>query len=188
VTNLPGFGFAVSRDGSVVAGQNTGGTSRAYRIDSNGLRVAPLADSGQARSITPDGKIVAGTNSEGVFLWEGDTARVYPYEDPTHKWLPFDISADGRTVVGFDLSTNRSNAPTLLHDGVEYTLPEYLGLEGWTVRHARGISDDGRVLLGWTYTDNGVAGPGFIAYVPEPGFVGVAAVVLSFAGRNKRRR
>jgi hypothetical protein len=150
--------------------------------------MAPLENSSQPRSMTPDGKIIAGTYTDGIFLWEGDTARLYPYKDPTYKWIPYDITADGRTVVGMDLSTTRNNAPTLLHDGVEYTLAEFLGLEGWTVGRARGISDDGRVLLGWNYVDNGVAGPGFIAFVPEPGFVPAGAVALMFFGRGGRTR
>jgi hypothetical protein len=165
---LPFFGGAASYDGSVIAG---GGSRKPYRYTSQGVVEAPTDRSGPSRAITPDGSVIAGYTTGSVFVWAGDQLTYYPYENPSYKWIPIDISADGRTVVGFDPSVNANallNENTVLHDGVQYTLPEYLGLEGWTVNGTRSISDDGTVIIASGYTDHGVAGPGLIAYVPEP--------------------
>jgi uncharacterized membrane protein len=145
-----------------------------------------------SRVITPDGSVVAGYTSGGVFVWAGDEVTQYAYENPGYKWIPTDISADGRTIVGFDVTVNPNsplNENTVLHDGVQYTLPEYLGLDGWTVNGTRSISEDGSVIVASGYTDHGVAGPGLIAYVPEPhAVVGLFLAALSTRRRSRKQQ
>jgi hypothetical protein len=189
VASLPFFGGAVSSDGSVIAG-GASPNRKPYRYTSDGIVEAPTDRPGASRAITPDGSVIAGHTSDSLFVWAGDEINFYPYENPAFKWIPTDISADGRTTVGFDPSYSGNtalNEKTVLHDGVQYTLPEFLGLDGWTVNRTRGISDDGTVIIASGYTDNGIFGPGLIAYVPEPHALMGALAPALLARRSARK-
>ena len=154
----------VSRDGGVIAGfggdaavREVSGVRQSLRIPGSTLTVA--------RAITPDGDTVVGSYSGGVFLWEGDAVTTFPSEALGYAWIPFDVSADGRTAVGRAFSLFDPDGATILHDGRQQRLSDYLatmGLEADGLGTAWGISDDGNVIVGYGPT-------GYVVYVPEPG-------------------
>jgi probable HAF family extracellular repeat protein len=107
----------------------------------------------------------------------------------------YDVSADGSTVVGYAHSAassqeafiwDESNGMREL-DGVLTAIG--LDLTGWTLNEAYGISDDGRVIVGWgTNPDNDREA--WIAVIPEPStglLLGFGLAGLAVGGRRSVR-
>ena len=135
--NGPSHGWAVSADGTYVAGESSTGLYtpsgwdelHAYRWDA----VNGIADLG--------------------------TTPVDPFGWGTHQTHPTGISADGRTVVGYSgvaaFGPGALQPPFLSRDGSPMMLlSDYLVANGapqvanWTIEWVAGVSSDGRTLYG----------------------------------------
>lgn len=156
---------AANQDGSVIVGYDA--PSRTYGwywTPSQGLLELPRptgAIDSYAADVNPDGTVIVGQASIS------DTSHAIRWKN----LVPTDIglgsatatNADGSVIVG----VNNSIAMVWDSQGARQ-LSTLLGntsdLVGWTLGHAAGISDDGKVIVG-TGTHNGVS-EGFVAHLP----------------------
>ncbi len=197
--------FGVSADGSVVVGQgDIGTTSQAFRWTADtglvGIPFPPGGNSGIARRVSADGSLVVGGSAfpqpGGGFAFEA------------YRWnegqgmiglgdLPggltdseaYDVSADGSVIVGVGNTPREDGVPldaafywneqlgminlrdTLIAGGVT-------GLEDWWLVEARGVSADGRTVVGWARHDG--LTEGFVATIPEP--TSIVLAIMAIAG------
>jgi probable HAF family extracellular repeat protein len=101
IGNAPSIATAISYDGLVVAGQ-TG--ADAFRwSQAGGLQTIPSA---RADAITGDGTTLVGTNNAGqAFLWKSNTVQLLGFLPGGFTSFAFNISDDGKVVVGKGSST-----------------------------------------------------------------------------------
>ena len=164
----PSHGFAVSADGTYVAGESSTGLytpsgwneMHAFRFDA----VNGLLDLG--------------------------TTPVDPFGWGTHSTIPSGISADGRTVVGLSgvaafgpgavrpLFIWNEGYPTML-------LSDYLVALGvsqvsnWTLERVAGISSDGSLLYGHATNNTTFAREAYVITIPRPAQIYCTAKVNS---------
>jgi uncharacterized membrane protein len=196
--------LAVSDDGSIVVGQRGPSIQpEAFRWTSQtgmvGLGLLPGAIASTAHGISPDGAVIVGENrfpsGIGALHYEasywtaaGGWVSLGDFPGGRISSIAYDASADGSVIVG-------SGQPTLV--GSPLTRAFYwtgesgmlnfqdllisLGvsnLAGWTLNEARGVSHDGRTVVG-TGTHNGRT-EAWVATIPEPSTIVLA--VLAVAG------
>lgn len=171
--DLPGgvvqsWAIDASADGSVVVGSSHTPAVVPARWTSDGLVGLDLGDGfigGEAKKVTPDGSVIIGDGTRAnfapeAFRWTAATGMVglgalnaEGYRDSQ----AFDVTADGKTVVGESSSLNSlSLREAFIWDeaGGMRSLKEELesvhgiDLEGWQLDVATGISDDGSVIVG----------------------------------------
>ncbi|MCA9259734.1 MAG: hypothetical protein KDA61_11065, partial [Planctomycetales bacterium] len=195
---VQGFATSASYDGSVVSGYGRfAGVTQPYRwtettgaVPLGSLRTDGSAG-GRAYAVSPDGAFVVGgaetdSGATQAFLWtelggmiDLSLGASISVADSNAQ----DVSADGRIVVGDTNCCGLANwggfvwtAETGMLD-FQAVLTEQLGLgqelEGWTLRTVEGVSDDGRVFVGYGRNANG--GPnGWIVRLDEPLFANPA--------------
>lgn len=98
------------------------------------------------------------------------------------------VSADGSLVVGWGGTSRRAflwDAQNGTRD-LNVLLPAWgINLQGWILLEARGISDDGRTIVGLGVNPQGFD-QSWIVTIPAPGAAGLAAMVLGLALRRRR--
>jgi probable HAF family extracellular repeat protein len=205
---LPGFDMAeanaISADGSVIVGacsiSNSDHTvATAFRWTA-ATGMVPLLDTPEsqefsiAKGVSADGSVVVGqtrtANGEEAFVWASGQVRTLgdfiPEFGPPYYSQAFDVSADGRTVVGearydFDFDQNPICEAFRWQDGAIVPLG-YLHEESPT-SCANAISADGRVITGNTGGKAGAmgregvfwtAGTGVVSLIPGTWGIGLA--------------
>ncbi|CAK9078657.1 PEP-CTERM sorting domain-containing protein [Durusdinium trenchii] len=200
---LAGFGgyfssdaHSVSADGTVVVGQGTSASGvEAFRWTSSGGMVG-LGDLpggnyySLATGVSADGSVVVGRGfsalGEEAFRWTSGSGMVGLGDLPggAVRSEASGVSGDGSIVVGHSYSALGSEA--FLWDDANgmrslkdvLTLEYGLDLTGWNLRGARGISADGRTIVGYGTNPNGF-GEAWVAVVPEPSSFLLAGLGLS---------
>ena len=153
--------MGVSDDGSVVVGysQNADGKVRAFRWqDGKMVSLGTIGEGGSgAKGVSGDGKTVFGTVVDGEkvtgVVWVGGKIqKLGSLGGPV--CIPMAASRDGAAIVGFDGTIGgkrqafywtkdkgiRPLAKVLADAGVS--------MDGWTLVEARGISGDGKTIVG----------------------------------------
>lgn len=158
--------FGVSADGSIVVGHSTSGNGvqQPFRWEDGtmtGLGDLPLGElhSG-ARAISANGSVIVGFGSSGAgqeaFRWTQSGGMVGLGDLPggTFASIALAVSADGSVVVGrgtteigseafiWDAARGMRNLKDVLVGGG-------LDLSGWILAEARGVSADGRTVVGF---------------------------------------
>lgn len=106
--------------------------------------------------------------------------------------LAFGVSADGATIVGRSRSASGNEAFLWTEsDGMQEldVVLAALGVDltGWTLREARGISDDGTTIVGYGTNPSGFT-EAWIAVIPKPGTgLLVMTGLLGLSARRRRR-
>ncbi|MCH7644952.1 MAG: hypothetical protein IH974_08955 [Myxococcales bacterium] len=113
---------------------------------------------GLARGVSSSGDVVVGQFGYEAFRWTADDNMVglgFLSEDRANS-LAQDVSSDGNRIVGYSLIDNGElDAFLWTPDGgmrsleVVLEVDEGLDLAGLDLRDATGISDDGKVIVGW---------------------------------------
>jgi len=102
------------------------------------------------------------------------------------------ISADGSVVVGRASSGSGDEAFIWDEENGMRSLRDILiaqsvgGIQGWSLRDARGISADGRTIVGYGINPSGYE-EAFIATIPEPSsaiFIGIGLIGMSLRRRD----
>lgn len=160
---------------------------------------------GLASGVSPDGSVIVGWSSsynsrDEAFRWTSNGGMIGLGDLPGGEFqsMALDVSADGSTIVGWGISGLGEEAfywqP---HSGMrplrDVLVDDYgLDLGGWSLNHALAISPDGTVIVG-NGTNPAGSHEGWIAVVPEPGTLGLAAIgaasmgLVAASGGFKRR-
>ncbi|QOW11322.1 T9SS type A sorting domain-containing protein [Kaistella flava (ex Peng et al. 2021)] len=182
VPNRSSRGNSITDDGTIVVGwqDNDYGDRegvywkngvQTYLKDDNGM------NTGEAVSVTPDGKTIVGFTFDNPFIWnetEGYTMITHP--DPDFSGAASSITDDGKTVVGY---FRPWNGQAVMGEGFIYTkeggrmnLNEYvasLGFDdlGITFALPMAISPNGQYITGAGRTDDDIRG--FVIKLPAGG-------------------
>ncbi len=181
--------FDVSADGSIIVGygsQDDGCKPFIWTqedgMQSLGTLPGPFS-SGAAYGISRNGKYIVGwSTSDSIpsqaFIWSREEGMVglgevagYPGSDTT----AYDVSDSGDIVVGtasmISSSTNlafiweRGQVTRCLKDVL---IGDYgLDLDGWQLSNAKGVSSDGKTIVGFGTNPEGNP-EGWVAHLPEP--------------------
>ena len=144
---------ATSGDGSVVVGSGTNadGITVAVRwTAATGLVALPALGwaNYEANDVSSDGKVIVGTvwDPTPTFVrWSG-TPLVAVRVAPALEFDNLRVNGDGSVMVG-------TNSSAVLWDSSgQHTVQSLLGsttdVNGWTLRNATGVSDDGKFIVG----------------------------------------
>jgi probable HAF family extracellular repeat protein len=198
--------FATSADGSVVVGGTTG-LVHAFRWTEEGVTDLGTVLGGAGNSIaigvSADGSVIVGSSSSlGVmsvpFRWTEATGMVSLGLLPGDiGGAAFGVSADGSVIVGTSVSSFEQRAFVWNNiDGIrdlrEVLISQGDDLSGWTLIEARGVSADGRVIIG-RGTNPAGQNEAWLARLAGPTFAGapgtpnchsqsVSALVRQFGG------
>jgi uncharacterized membrane protein len=157
--------LGISADGSVVVGAE--GVSNdtwwiPVRWDQGGMTVYPLANRyGLALAASGDGSVVVGMDQNGAFRWIGSDVIGLNHGSASAT----DISVDGSVVVGAFVAgpalvwTTERGAVSLS----SFLTSRGVSLGGWWPYGARGVSADGRVVVG--VATSGSQERAFVAYL-----------------------
>jgi probable HAF family extracellular repeat protein len=165
---------AVSPDGSVVVGSNEafGGVGRqAFRWTQAtgmvGLGRLPGGTFSEATDISADGSVIVGQSetfaSIDAFRWTqaGGMVSLGHLPGGTQS-ASVAVSADGSLVVGRDIIGGPTDFEAFIWDGTngmrnlrEVLIAQGDDLTGWSLSEARGISADGRIIIGFGINPEG---------------------------------
>jgi probable HAF family extracellular repeat protein len=148
-----GRAYHISADGSVVVG----GFGRAFRWTvATGMQdLGTLGgDWSEAYGVSADGSVIVGSardaaRREPAFRWTAATGMQNLGALPGDTWCrAYAVSADGRIVVGQSQSGAFIWTP---ETGMRYLRDVFAHLipPGWELTMARGMSPDGRFIVGW---------------------------------------
>jgi len=208
------FASAVSDNGAIVVGaRGPRFGEEAFRWTQQtgmvGLGFLPGAIESLAHGISPDGAVMVGENRFPSSLnnqryeasrWTQADGWMSLGDLPGGRIssIAYDVSADGSTIVGSGQTTTTTSPFTRAF----YWTPQsgmlnfqdllislgVTNLDGWTLHESRGISHDGRTIVGWG-THNGRT-EAWAATIPEPSTIVLAVLaaagLLGFSIRRKR--
>jgi probable HAF family extracellular repeat protein len=205
----------VSADGSVVVGVGNTTRTEAFRWTAEtglvSLGLLPNKAGSSAFAVSADGRTVVGISWSGIpplnitqeaFRWTQETGMVGIGDLPGSRTLStaYDVSGDGSVIVGEgerlredgQSSVNRAffwTADTGMVELQQFLLSSGVNLDGWTLDTARGISEDGRTVVGFGLHNGRIEA--YVATIPEPSTIVLAIVatagLLLFALRIARR-
>lgn len=211
--NLPGQGYSwakdISGDGSTVVGWSTQPEQKAFRwTDDTGMTELGSLPGSQAVAVSADGSVIAGFSQSGAFRWTAQRGMVSIGAGGASG-----ISADGSVIVGGgyykqdslpidDLPPGWGGVdpppPTeaFIWDATHgmRSLRDVLSdlgadLMGWQLHGATAISADGLTIVGSGTDPSDPSGQyhGWIATIPEAGFIAPAVVALGGLLARRRR-
>ena len=176
---------AISGDGSIVAGNSIRNTSCNEWASQACLwtggehpiglgALAPQTNS-SALAISAEGSTVVGYSGPHAFRWDASTGMMDLGEPPgftSDNRVAWDVSANGSVIVGYCQAQNanaafiwdESRGMRLLRDVLENDLG--VNLPGWQLYAARGVSGDGRTIVGWGTNPTGQT-EGWIAFLGD---------------------
>ena len=166
-----------SADGSVVVGRGRSALGKeAFRWTRAG-GMEGLGDlpggifRSEANAISADGSVIVGfSNSENTIANQGEAFRWTAAEGmvalgvlpgPLFHSQATDVSGDGSVIVGTSTSAGQTSTPFIWteSEGMRkvYDVLSELGVDltGWSLENVRGISSDGRTLVGWGKNPDG---------------------------------
>ncbi len=164
---------AVSADGSVVVGSNEalGVGRQAFRWTQAtgmvGLGRLPGGTFSEATDISADGSVIVGQSetfaSIDAFRWTQAGGMVSLGHLPGGTQSASEaVSADGSLVVGRDMFGGPPDFEAFIWDGTngmrnlrEVLIAQGDDLTGWSLSEARGISADGRIIIGFGINPEG---------------------------------
>ncbi|MCA9291679.1 MAG: hypothetical protein KDA25_11170 [Phycisphaerales bacterium] len=176
---------ALSDDGSVVVGWGNSGVTEAFRWTEDegmvgiGFLPGAILNGSQAFGVSQDGTHVVGMSwsPTGIeaFHWSAAGGMAGLGDLPGGSALDFsfafDVSADGRVIVGLGQDDD-GGAAVIWMDGVIHRLQDVLEdeyglvLPGWHLAEAKAVSADGRTIVGIGYHDD--LPEGWIVRLPGP--------------------
>jgi probable HAF family extracellular repeat protein len=181
---------AVSADGSVVVGESG---NQAFRWTSEGGIVGlgyldDLVWYSHAYGVSADGSVVVGESNNEAFRWTSEGGMVGLGHLVPGQSRAVAASADGSVVVGVDGGAAFIWDPVNGMRDLSVVLVNDYGLDltGWTLGMARGVSADGRTIVGTGVNPNGQV-EAWLAVLPEPG-TGLIAVAGALGVVALRRR
>ncbi|MCA9280373.1 MAG: PEP-CTERM sorting domain-containing protein [Phycisphaeraceae bacterium] len=199
------WAFDISDDGNTVVGtaQGANGSRSFLWTQLTGMQaISAFANEidGAATAINGAGNVVVGGSCSAettcdAYRWEDGVAVLLgDLAGGVHWSVARGVSDDGATIVG-DATTSSAFGPDTAFYWTEQLgmvdLKEHLlslgilGVEGWTLESAQGISDDGLTIAGMGINPQGF-NEGWIAHIPAPS----SCVVLVIGGviASRRRR
>lgn len=166
----------VSADGSVVVGSSYNlpdwDSEQAFRWTSDkgmaGLGFLPGGQRSFALAVSGDGNVIIGTGDSSfgyaAFRWTQETGMI-PIghllgKSTTH---PEDLNANGSVIVGGSYGPGGTDPQAFIWDKThgmrilqQVLQTEYqLDLAGWTLHTAKGMTPDGKVIVGWGKNPDG---------------------------------
>lgn len=197
-----GLALGITPDGSRIVGQASipGGFYEAVEWIGADMNELPnLGGGSAARAISGDASTIVGSVTpfgsgarQLAASWVGGVLSTLPLLPGTLEGDAWDVSGDGRVVVGFTGTSIFSGQRATLwdasgaHDIAQLLTAEGLDLSGWTLQEAYGISADGRTVVGDGRNPQGLA-RAWIAVIPEPStgaLLGVGISLLALARRG----
>lgn len=195
----------LSGDGSVVVGRGVTDTGfEAFRwTEGKMIGIGHLVEGAafsEALSVSPDGQVVVGisdgTEGRQAFRWTAADGMVGLGDLPGGNFYSIaeDASWDGSVIVGSSTANSQYfgdafiwNAGHGMRNLQEVLVTEYgLTLDGWHLDVAKGVSYDGKTIVG-----NGRNPAGdyeaWIAHIPEPATAGLFGYGLTLMMAFRRR-
>ena len=172
-----------SADGSVAVGVGAGGW---LWTEEEGLHPLVVTKKNKTietapNGISADGSIVVGGKTSGrngeAFRWSEQSGLVTLPMFPGHDTASaYDVSADGRIVVGLGWRNRPSGSPRIplcwIGNSVPSAIPSPTGFE-WNVAQADSVSPDGTVVTGWNaITNDNTIGFRWTIGTAEPEIIG----------------
>ncbi|GEM_PF-1596271 len=162
--NLWSAAYAVSADGSVIAGEGSSKNGReAFRYTYRGFKNLgdlPGGDFGSgAMGMDATGSVIAGwsfsANGREAFKWTPNGGMIGLGDLPGGNFDSYAtaVSADGSTIVGRGWSDNGREGFIWKSNTGMIALGDLPGGEYYS--EALGVSGDGTLVVGWSHTDNG---------------------------------
>jgi probable HAF family extracellular repeat protein len=193
----------ISADGSVIVGDsfrtgNNSSPSVGFRWENGvmtGLSVLPGADGSGANAVSADGRVIVGSsyglNGQHPVRWDNGVITALTGFDG--GWANA-VSGDGSVIVGLAYNGPENVTEAFIWDaahgmrGLKDVLQTDYGLDltGWSLAEAKGISDDGKTIVGY---GTGPGSPGTRAFrvtVPEPGVMSLLLPAALLALRRRR--
>ncbi len=186
---------AISSDGKVIVG-NDGSLAYVWTRET-GLQPLPNAvPESAAWGVSDDGSVIVGSVNNRAFRWAGATGiqllgAVPGQIEYNHAW---DVTPDGSAIVGDSLTSQgfghfdafiwtqklgmQSLASLLTQSGID--------LDGWELGSARGISDNGTVIVGSGTNPQGQY-EAWVIILPEPTTFAIAAICVCWGFFARRR-
>jgi probable HAF family extracellular repeat protein len=181
---LPSKARGISADGQVVVGfSGSASGAEAFRWSATegmeGLGDLPGGTfSSEALSVSADGQVVVGyANSEQgqeAFRWtrSGGMATCGTFSSGYFYSEALDVSADGNIIVGYSLGKQGQQAFIWderhgMRDLRDVLVNSY-DLDGWTLKMARAISDDGFTIVGKGINPDGNEEAWMVRLAPVP--------------------
>lgn len=200
-SNSIGTALAVSADGSVVVGE-AGGNVKPFRWMNGVMEALPLInpadiDDSTAFDVSADGRRIVGTQLHFSFLtdallWEDGAVRNLGYLPGANKAIASAISADGTLVfgnsgTGFTFRAYVWDEDHGMQDLMQLLANAGVDLHGWSrLNYIYDVSADGHTILGYGFNAQGFYSP-FLATIPEPGTLSLAAVSFVLFGMRRGR-
>jgi probable HAF family extracellular repeat protein len=174
-----------SHDGSVIVGYSntaTGDQAFHWTATSGMIGLGHFAGGGFTigTGVSADGQTIIGWGSSAAgpaaFRWTAGTGIVSlgDLSGGSFNSYAAATSADGSVIVGFGSSATGSEAMIWTEGDGMISLQSYMindlgvaGLDGWQLKEARGVSADGRTIVGVGVNPLGQT-EGWIAVIPEP--------------------
>jgi len=187
---------AVTPDGALVVGTCNHGQVDAYRWTKAGGMVAIGGSNSWGTAVSRDGSVVVGSTSSGhqAYRWTaaGGMVGLGDLAGGSFESQAFGVSGDGEIVVGY--GSVDSGALAIIWD-LQHGMRELktvlttecgLDLTGWRLGFATGISDDGRVIVGYGSGPQGGT-EAWMAVIPEPTTLSLLALGGLAVIRRRRR-
>ncbi len=187
--------IAVNSDGSVVVGisESTSGREAFYWTQAGGMvGLGSLAGGSfysNANAVNSDGSVIVGqsnsTSGLEAFHWtqEGGMVGLGSLVGGSFYSEAIAVNSDGSVVVGKSISTSGLEAFRWTQETGMQSLTQWLEksgytLSGWSDTTATGVSDDGRVVVGYGTSSNGEEA--FIVR-GESGLIGLNTLTMSLS-------
>lgn len=160
---LPGGTYsgaqAVSEDGSTLVGQaDYSGVDRAYRWTARtGIQPLPLLSPADPMSnafgVNHNGSVVAGFSGNHAVLWVKGGIRDLGMLPGDNNAVAYALNAEGTVVGGYSFQQFHVRATLWTKERGMVDLNSYLptlgiNLAGWDLEYTRGVSNDGRTIVG----------------------------------------
>jgi probable HAF family extracellular repeat protein len=152
--------YAISRDGTVVVGDNGSPFGWTASEGMFSLGQFELGVGGEAYGVSADGSVVVGRDASSAFYWTRETGMV-PLEGLEFASSSFGhaVSGDGNVVVGYFSDRQSPNDTRAFRWTADGGLTD-LGQIGCCVSIARAVNFDGSVIVGesqtaFRWTENG---------------------------------